>query len=46
MFLPSLINEDGIVGTTANPTIFEPSISKGTAYDEQIQQLIKEGKNT
>ncbi|HEY6406503.1 MAG TPA: transaldolase family protein, partial [Ktedonobacteraceae bacterium] len=40
-----LINEDGIVGTTANPTIFEQSISKGTAYDEQLQQLIQGGKN-
>jgi transaldolase len=41
-----LIDENGIVGTTANPTIFEQSISKGTAYDEQIQQMIQEGKNT
>ncbi|MFL5666196.1 MAG: transaldolase [Ktedonobacteraceae bacterium] len=41
-----LIDEDGIVGTTANPTIFEQSISHGAAYDEQIQQLIQEGKST
>ena len=41
-----LIDEDGIVGTTANPTIFEQSISKGTAYDEQIRQLIQEHKST
>ena len=41
-----LIDEDGIVGTTANPTIFEQSISKGTAYDEQIRQLIQEHTST
>jgi transaldolase len=41
-----LIDDDGVVGVTANPTIFEKSISSGHAYDEQISQLIKEGKNT
>ncbi len=34
------------MGTTANPTISEQSISHGTAYDEQIQQLLREGKRT
>src|SRR5256884_8541790 len=41
-----LLDEDGIVGVTANPTIFEKSISNGHAYDEQITQLIREGKDT
>lgn len=41
-----MLDEDGIVGVTANPTIFEKSISSGHAYDEQISQLIREGKNT
>ncbi len=41
-----MLDEDGIVGVTANPTIFEKSISAGHAYDEQITQLISEGKNT
>src|SRR5437660_2314933 len=41
-----LMNEDGIVGVTANPTIFEKSISSGHAYDEQMTQLINEGKGT
>jgi len=41
-----LIDEDGIVGATANPTIFEQSISHGTAYDEQMQTLLREGKRT
>ncbi len=41
-----LMDEDGVVGVTANPTIFQKSISQGDAYDEQITRLIKEGKST
>ena len=41
-----MLKEDGILGVTANPTIFEKSISAGHAYDEQMQQLIKEGKSS
>jgi transaldolase len=41
-----LLDENGILGVTANPTIFEKSISHGHAYDEQISQLISEGKST
>jgi transaldolase len=41
-----LLAEDGVVGVTANPTIFQKSISSGNAYDEQITQLIQEGKST
>lgn len=41
-----MLDEYGILGVTANPTIFEKSISSGHAYDEQITQLIKEGKTT
>jgi transaldolase len=41
-----LLDEDGVVGVTANPTIFQKSISHGSAYDEQISQLISEGKST
>jgi transaldolase len=41
-----LLDEDGVVGVTANPTIFEKSISSGLAYDEQINQLIQQGKGT
>jgi transaldolase len=40
-----LIDEDGLSGATGNPTIFEHSIDHGTAYDEQMQQLITEGKS-
>jgi transaldolase len=41
-----LLDEDGVVGVTANPTIFQKSVSHGDAYDEQMTQLIKEGKST
>src|SRR5579859_4847081 len=41
-----MLDEDGVVGVTANPTIFEKSISSGHAYDEQISKLISEGKST
>jgi transaldolase len=41
-----LLDEDGVVGVTANPTIFQKSISSGDAYDEQMTQLIQEGKST
>ncbi len=41
-----MLDEDGIVGVTSNPTIFQKSISQGDAYDEQLTQLVKAGKNT
>jgi transaldolase len=41
-----LLDEDGVVGVTANPTIFQKSISHGHAYDEQMDQLIRDGKST
>ncbi len=41
-----LVDEDGIVGVTSNPTIFQKSISHGSAYDEQITQMVREGRST
>src|ERR1700676_2840477 len=41
-----MLDQDGILGVTANPTIFEKSISSGHAYDDQMSQLIREGKST
>lgn len=41
-----MLDEDGVVGVTSNPTIFQKSMSQGHAYDEQMTQLIKEGKDT
>ncbi len=39
-----LIEQDGLTGATGNPTIFEHSITHDTTYDEQMQQLLREGK--
>src|SRR5438309_11408599 len=41
-----LLDEDGVVGVTANPTIFQKSISHGSAYDEQMTHLVTQGKST
>ncbi|HEY6539550.1 MAG TPA: transaldolase [Ktedonobacteraceae bacterium] len=41
-----LLDNDGVTGVTANPTIFQKSISSGHAYDEQMTQLISEGKSS
>lgn len=41
--LKRYIEEDGIRGVTANPTIFEKAIGAGTDYDEQITQLLRDG---
>src|SRR5690349_17763377 len=42
--LKRMIEEEGLRGMTSNPTIFEKAISAGHDYDDQIQQLIQEGK--
>jgi transaldolase len=39
-----LIEQDGLTGATGNPTIFEHSITHDTTYDEQMQQVLQEGK--
>ncbi len=41
-----LIDEDGLAGATGNPTIFEHSITHSSTYDEQMQQLLREGKSS
>ena len=37
------VEEDGIRGVTANPTIFEKAIGAGDDYDEQITALLRQG---
>src|SRR5688572_4084657 len=37
------IEQEGIRGVTSNPTIFEKAIAAGTAYDDQISDLIRRG---
>src|SRR5207253_3816903 len=44
--LQRLIDEDGVVGVTANPTIFEKAISGSTDYDTAIEGLVKAGKSS
>jgi transaldolase len=33
--------EQGIVGVTSNPTIFQAAIADGDAYDEQLREVLK-----
>jgi transaldolase/glucose-6-phosphate isomerase len=37
------VREEGLRGITSNPAIFDKAMSKGTAYDEQIEALAREG---
>ena len=34
--------DEGVVGVTSNPTIFQAAIAEGDAYDEQIRELVSE----
>jgi transaldolase/glucose-6-phosphate isomerase len=43
--LRKMIDEDGIVGVTSNPTIFEKAISSGTDYDEQMRDVYGRGQD-
>jgi transaldolase len=40
--LKRMMKEDAVVGVTSNPTIFQKAISHGTAYDEQLKELLEE----
>jgi transaldolase len=43
--LARMMDEDAVVGVTSNPTIFEKAISSGTAYDDQLKELLAEGES-
>lgn len=43
--LERLIEEDGIVGITSNPTIFDQAISQSDDYEHQMRLLAAEGRN-
>jgi transaldolase len=43
--LRELIERDGIRGMTSNPTIFQKAIAAGQAYDQQISELIGQGRD-
>src|SRR5690348_12281882 len=34
--------EEGIVGVTSNPTIFQKAIAEGDAYDDQLREVLAE----
>jgi transaldolase len=35
--------DDGVLGATSNPTIFQGAIASGDAYDEQIREIVDSG---
>ena len=39
--LRRLMDEDAVVGVTTNPSIFQKAIASGTAYDEQLKELLQ-----
>ncbi|OZD77579.1 transaldolase [Rhodococcus sp. 05-339-2] len=41
--LQDLIDTKSVVGVTTNPSIFQAALSKGEAYDEQVNKLAGEG---
>ncbi|MFI0446248.1 transaldolase [Actinomadura sp. 6N118] len=41
--LEKLVKEKHVVGVTSNPTIFAKALSKGSAYDEQVKDLVLRG---
>lgn len=43
--LARLIAEDGVLGVTSNPSIFERAISTGKLYDADITALAVQGKS-
>jgi transaldolase len=43
--LKQLIDQDGLRGMTSNPAIFRKAISESSDYDDDIQQLKRQGKS-
>jgi transaldolase len=37
--------DQGIVGVTSNPTIFQGAIAEGDAYDDQIREIVSSGES-
>ena len=42
--LQKLIDEDGLTGETANPSIFEKAIGGSSDYENIVRELVKQGK--
>lgn len=43
--LKDLMEHQGVVGVTTNPSIFQAALSKGHAYDAQVAGLAEKGKS-
>lgn len=43
--LADLIDEDALRGMTSNPSIFEKAVNGSDLYDEQIEELVREGSS-
>jgi transaldolase len=43
--LARLIREDGLLGMTSNPTIFEKAIATSDSYDADIRRLAEQGRS-
>jgi transaldolase len=39
--LARMMAEDAVTGVTSNPTIFQKAISQGSAYDDQLRDLVE-----
>ena len=39
--LARMLEEDAVTGVTSNPTIFQKAIAEGTAYDDQMRDLLE-----
>jgi len=44
--LNQLLDEDGVVGITSNPAIFEKAIGQSADYDQQFAELMEAGDST
>jgi transaldolase len=42
--LAKMMEEDAVVGVTSNPTIFQKAIAEGTAYDDQLREILDSGE--
>ena len=44
--LARMMEEDAVTGVTSNPTIFQKAIADGSAYDEQLRELVGHEEDT
>ncbi|MEX0683805.1 MAG: transaldolase [Dehalococcoidia bacterium] len=41
--LQRMVEEEGVSGGTSNPSIFEKAVAAGDAYDEHLQEIVRDG---